>query len=159
MSKDYLPVYRFGQGNAAALDVLQQRQSLAGLESRRPGAQTAKTLASHRLAVLLGKCRAHRYPLETPSSESGTSQYRIARRSVESPTRPEGELRVMASDHRVGAALANQLPGLRRAMSAPVHQRWMNSSRTLCGASCQCRSHHLGRGTSGSRSGPLQSGC
>ena len=117
VSKDYLSLveYRFGQGNAAALDVLQQRQSLAGLESRRPGAQTAKTLASHRLAVLLGEMPGaplsvgNTLPLSPELPNTGLPGDLLNRR----PDLKAAELRVMASDHRVGAALANQLPGLR----------------------------------------------
>ena len=118
VSKEYLQLveFRFGQGDAAALDVFQQRQSVAGLESRMPAAKTAKSLANNRLAVLLGRTPGRPMVSEvkalpaTPAlPASGVPADLLIRR----PDLRAAELRVMASDHRVGAAIANKLPGLR----------------------------------------------
>ena len=47
--------FRFAQGDAAAVDVLQQRQSLASVESRLPASEAALKLAANRLAILRGQ--------------------------------------------------------------------------------------------------------
>jgi NodT family efflux transporter outer membrane factor (OMF) lipoprotein len=118
VSQDYLSLveFRFSQGDAVALDVFQQRQSLAGLESRTPNADLARKLAEHRLALLLGRLPAlapkaseSGLPMTPPLPASGIPADLLGRR----PDLKAAELRVIASDHRVGAALANQLPGLR----------------------------------------------
>ena len=118
VSEDYLALveFRFGQGDAAALDVFQQRQSVANLQSRIPGAKTSRSLANNRLAVLLGRTPGR--PVVTsiqvlPSTPVLPTTGVPADLLIRRPDLRAAELRVMASDHRVGAAIANRLPGLR----------------------------------------------
>ena len=108
--------FRFAQGDAAAVDVLQQRQSLASVESRLPASEAALKLAANRLAILRGQT-----PGPVPQGFTGTLPNAPTLPATGVPAnllqrRPDlkaAEIRVLAADHRVGVAFANRLPSLR----------------------------------------------
>jgi len=107
---------RFAQGQASALEVYQQRQQLAGLEAQVPPVEAAEALLGHQLAVLLGRAPGEQFPagaaqlpVPPPLPASGIPAALAARR----PDLRAARARVVAADHRLGAAIADLLPSIR----------------------------------------------
>lgn len=107
---------RFGEGQATALDVLQQRQQTAATRSQRPLVEARVATLEHQLAILLGAPPRHpsfaevtAFPELPPLPETGVPAALVRRR----PDVRAAELRVVAADYRVGAALADRFPSLR----------------------------------------------
>ena len=109
---------RFGQGLANAVDVLQQRQALAGSRTQLPPVQAARRVLEHQLAVLLGQppsaadvapSGARALPSPPPLPEVGLPADLVKRR----PDVQAARVRVAAADFRVGAALAERFPAIR----------------------------------------------
>ena len=107
---------RFNQGQANALDVHQQRQQLASVESQLPRIQAGVEVLEHELAVLMGQpprnavaevVAALPDPPELP--QAGLPADLLQRR----PDVRAAHLRVLASDYRMAAAIADRLPALR----------------------------------------------
>lgn len=108
--------FRFGQGQVGALDVYQQRQQVAAIEAQLPQAGLDLGVAENRLAVLVGRSpsqlglpSATALPPLPPAPALGVPANLLQRR----PDIRAAEARVLASDHRVGAAFANLFPTLR----------------------------------------------
>jgi multidrug efflux system outer membrane protein len=108
---------RFGEGLASAVDVLQQRQALAGAKTLLPPVKAARRVLEHQLAVLLGRAPADvdegalgatLAPLP-PLPEVGLPGELVQQR----PDVQAARLRVAAADYRVGAALAERFPAIR----------------------------------------------
>lgn len=107
---------RFAEGLATALDVLQQRQQVAGSNAQRPLVEARIAVLEHQLAVLLGAPPEH---LESPARAAfpalpalpgvGVPADLVRRR----PDVRAAEARVVAADYRVGAAIAARFPALR----------------------------------------------
>ena len=107
---------RFGQGQAGAADVLQQRQQVASLRAQLPLVEARIALAEHRLAVLCGEPpqtpvpgQAAAMPALPPPPAIGLPSDLLRRR----PDVRAAERRVVAADHRVGVAVADRFPSLR----------------------------------------------
>ena len=106
---------RFAQGLASALEIYQQRQQLAALGAQRPLIEARIATYQQQLAVLLGKApsaapevaRAE-LPVAPPAPASGLPAGLLGRR----PDVRAAQLRVVAADYRVGAAIADRYPSL-----------------------------------------------
>lgn len=106
---------RFGQGLASSLEVFQQRQQLVSLEAQRPLIEGRLASLHHQLALLLGRppgtipdvARAA-LPDAAPPPASGVPADLLAQR----PDVRAAQMRVVAADHRVGAAIADRYPSL-----------------------------------------------
>ncbi|MEQ8276098.1 MAG: efflux transporter outer membrane subunit [Deltaproteobacteria bacterium] len=107
---------RFGEGLATALDVLQQRQQVAGAKAQRPLVQARIQTLENQLAVLLGAppkqvelAGQDAFPELPPLPGIGVPAELVRRR----PDVRAAEARVVAADYRVGAAIAARFPALR----------------------------------------------
>ncbi|QTA92750.1 putative RND efflux system, outer membrane lipoprotein, NodT family [Desulfonema magnum] len=107
--------FRFGQGQASALDVYQQRQQAAGTRAKIPPIESGLRVFLHQLSVLLG---------DPPQAEI-TEPHGNLPDLPELPmtglpsallkSRPDIQavhFRVAAADHRVSAAIADRFPSL-----------------------------------------------
>jgi len=107
---------RFAQGAASALDVYQQRQHVAATRGQVPGVESRLQVLRHQLAVLLGRppgadvapARAE-LPRLPPLPATGLPADLLQRR----PDVRAALLRLVATDHRVAAAVADRLPSVR----------------------------------------------
>jgi len=106
---------RFAQGLASALEVYQQRQQLAALTSQRPLIEARISGYRQQLALLLGKAPVEApdiaratLPASPPAPKTGIPADVLGRR----PDVRAAQLRVVAADHRVGAAIADRYPSL-----------------------------------------------
>jgi len=113
---------RFGQGQASALDVYQQRRQAASVSAELPLVRSRLEVLEHQLAVLLG---------QTPDTDLGIDRAVLPNL----PTAPHAgipaellrrrpdvraaELRAVAADHRIAAAIADRFPSLRLSASLP----------------------------------------
>jgi multidrug efflux system outer membrane protein len=107
---------RFSEGLASAVDVYQQRQQLAATRTQRPLVKAQLELLEHQLAVLLGQPplmsvadTQGTLPMLRPLPETGVPADLLKRR----PDIRAAELRVIAADYRVAAAVADRLPAIR----------------------------------------------
>ena len=107
---------RFTQGLAHAVDVRQQRQQLSAVEAEVPLVKARKEVLRSQLAVLVGVPPQRDLPLPSgplmsppPVPDTGLPLDILVQR----PDVRAARLRVTAADHRVGAAIADQLPALR----------------------------------------------
>ncbi len=107
---------RFSKGMAGAVDVLQARQQLVGLEAQVPLVEARAMVLSHQLAVLAG-----RPPSEQVLDGAGELPEPPALPKLGLPAeildrRPDvraARRRVAALDHQIGVALADRFPTLR----------------------------------------------
>ncbi|TNF26234.1 MAG: efflux transporter outer membrane subunit [Deltaproteobacteria bacterium] len=106
---------RFGQGLASALEVYQQRQQLAALEAQRPLVAGRIATYENQLAVLLGgapggapEIARATLPPPPPAPTAPIPADVLGRR----PDVRSAQLRVVAADYRVGAAIADRYPSL-----------------------------------------------
>lgn len=122
VSRDYTDLVRlrFKQGLAGALDVRQQEQQLIELESQRPQVQSAIAVLRTQLAILQGLAPQAEIALPTgpvaalpPLPAIGLPADLLNRR----PDLRAAQARVVASDYRVGVALADRFPSLRLSAS------------------------------------------
>ena len=111
---------RYGQGLTTGLAVFQQKQQTAALESQIPPVKSALATQKHRLNILLGQV-------------PGTETYEVGS-LIELPELPEvgiptsilqqrpdvlaARSRVLAADHRVGAAIASRFPQINMSVSS-----------------------------------------
>ncbi len=117
VSETYLKLiqFRFGQGQASALDVYQQRQQSAGIRSKIPPIESGLRVFLHKLSVLLG---------EPPGADIAAPHGNLpdlpdlpmtGLPSALLKSRPDiqaAHFRVAAADHRIGAAIADRFPSL-----------------------------------------------
>lgn len=108
--------FRFGRGLSSALDVFQQRQQTASLESLVPAVDARIDALGHQLAVLAGippgiedPPVAAALPAPPPMPDPGLPADLLRRR----PDVAAAEARLRAADDRAAAAIANRLPALR----------------------------------------------
>jgi NodT family efflux transporter outer membrane factor (OMF) lipoprotein len=104
---------RFAQGLASAIEVYQQRQQLAALRAQRPLASARVAVFENQLSVLMGRPPGsvemqlpENLPPIPPMPSAGVPSEVLARR----PDVRAAMRRVVAADHRVGAAIAAQYP-------------------------------------------------
>lgn len=107
---------RFGQGQGTAVDVLQQRQQVAGTRAEIPPAEARLAVAMNQLAVLLGKPPGTLGDL-APSEKLGSlpPMPEVGVPANLFQTRPDlkaAMLRLRAADFEVASAVADQLPRL-----------------------------------------------
>ena len=115
---------RFGQGLASALDVYQQRQQVAATRAQLPLVDGQLQVLTHQLALLAGRpAVSAEAPTPTPSiptppplPATGLPSELLQRR----PDVRSAHLRVVSSDHRLGAVIADQYPTLRLSASAGI---------------------------------------
>lgn len=109
--------FRFGEGLAAAADVLQQEQLLLTTRRQLPAVQARRATLEHQLALLLGRPPAAgidlagelaALPAPPALPSAGLPSSLLDRR----PDIRAARLRVSAADERVGAAIAARLPSL-----------------------------------------------
>jgi NodT family efflux transporter outer membrane factor (OMF) lipoprotein len=107
---------RFSLGQAAAVDVYQQRLQLAATESQVPLAQARFSVLRNLLAALLG-LPAGKAPLELPKALPALPPLPLTGLPVdllrERPDVRATHLRIRAADHLLGAAIADLYPALR----------------------------------------------
>lgn len=130
---------RFAQGQASAVDVYQQREQLASTETQIPPVKSRLTLATHRLAILLAlppNQAEFSTRLETAYqalvATSATTQNKhfslefVGKLPALEPaadvllSRPDvraAQARLIATDYRVAAAIADRFPTLRLSAS------------------------------------------
>lgn len=106
---------RYAHGMTSALDVLQQRRQTAATSARIPGIESSIAVLRHQLSVLLGQAPekdvagpvqgVDRLP---PLPETGLPVDLLAQR----PDVVAARMRIVATDHRLAAAIADWLPGL-----------------------------------------------
>ncbi len=116
VDEDYLDLVRmrYGQGMTSALDVLQQRQQTAAIRAQIPGVEASIALFRHQLSVLVGRPPQTDVagPISTlddlpPLPPTGVPADLLAQR----PDVVAARLRIVATDHRLAAAIADWLPG------------------------------------------------
>lgn len=109
--------FRFGEGLAAAADVLQQEQLMLSTRRQLPAVLGRRATLEHQLAVLLGRPPADgaalggaRETLPDPPAlpAAGLPADLLTRR----PDIRAAQVRVAAADERVGAAIAGRLPSI-----------------------------------------------
>lgn len=112
---------RYRNGLATALDVYQQRQVIAQIESVIPPLEAKLQTACHELAVLIGEPPRSELNLAAPNlpelgalPDPGLPADLLARR----PDLRAAGLQLQAADWRVSAARADRLPALRLSASA-----------------------------------------
>ena len=113
---------RFQQGQAVAVDVYQQRQLVARSRAQLPLVHAQLRLREHQLAVLLGQSPgtdvagdAAELPGVPGLPATGVPSGLLKRR----PDMRAAELRIIASDHRLAAAIADRFPSVRLTASLP----------------------------------------
>jgi multidrug efflux system outer membrane protein len=111
---------RFSRGLASSLDVYQQRQQVAALRARMPLIESHIMVLAHQLNILLGKTPGSDIgpipallPELWPQPTAGIPAELLTRR----PDVRAAQMRVLAADERVGAALADRFPALRLSAS------------------------------------------
>lgn len=107
---------RFGQGQGTAVDVLQQRQQVAGTRADIPPAESSLAVAMNQLAVLLGQPPGTLGEL-MPDAKLGTlpPMPQVGAPANLFALRPDlkaAMLRLRAADYEVASAVADQLPRL-----------------------------------------------
>ena len=109
-----------GEGNA--LDVLQQRGRLAGVERALPAVTSQKRRAANAYAVLLGDLPDGRGPTEDqrPTLERLTALTSPRRLLADRPDLRAAFLALLAADYEVAAAIADRLPRLSIGLSYGV---------------------------------------
>lgn len=121
-NKTYLELveFRFGQGLASALDVLQQRQQVAAAEAELPLLVAQLAVLEHQMAELLGRSPKDaqislegELPALPPLPKLGVPADLLKRR----PDVRAAFKRVLAADYRIGAAIADRFPTLRLSAS------------------------------------------
>lgn len=115
---DYLKLVdlRFRKAQATAVDLLQQKESIAALQTQLPGLQSTEQQLRHELALLLGN--SPQQPLDLnqleipqlpPLPATGLPVDLLARR----PDIRAAGMRIKAADRQLSAAKANRLPALK----------------------------------------------
>ena len=108
---------RFGQGQADAVAVLQQRQQLAAVRAQVPLIEAQVKILEHQLAALLGRAphqpKVARTPTRLPVVPALPSAGLPATVLGRRPDIRAARIRVQAADHRVGVALADRFPNVR----------------------------------------------
>ncbi|MDC0358853.1 efflux transporter outer membrane subunit [Oligoflexia bacterium] len=127
---------RFGQGQASAVEVYQQREQLASTETQIPLTTASLEIEQHRLAVLLGRTPDDTsfLPAEYLPGNSAASATDVVSKTYETlgaflPAPPKmglpastllkrpdlraAQAKVAAADYRVAAAIADRFPALR----------------------------------------------
>jgi NodT family efflux transporter outer membrane factor (OMF) lipoprotein len=116
---------RFSLGQAAALDVYQQRQQLAATESQLPLAEARLALARNLMAALLGR-PAGEALAEDPGPLPRLSPFPGAGAPADLlQARPDIRAafeRIRVADHRLGAAVADRYPAVR--LTARTGYQW-----------------------------------
>lgn len=115
---DYLKLVdlRFRKAQATAVDLLQQKESIAALQTQLPGLQSTEQQLRHELALLLG--RSPQQPLNLkqleipqlpPLPATGLPVDLLTRR----PDIRAAGMRIKVADWQLSAAKANRLPALK----------------------------------------------
>lgn len=124
--------HRFGQGQASALDVLQQRQQLSSLQARAPGIRARRAQLEHALELSVGQVPGaglQRQPGSLPEAPPLPALGLPAQLLNQRPDLRATRARVEAADHRIGAALAERFPALR--LSASTGFRGLSPAELL----------------------------
>ena len=107
---------RFGTGQASAVDVYQQREQVASIETQIPLVESFLGVQMHRLAVLLGRDPTDtvvfglsKVPELPELPDTGIPAALLQRR----PDVRAAQTRVLAADYRVAVAVADRFPALR----------------------------------------------
>ncbi|MFH2007848.1 MAG: efflux transporter outer membrane subunit [bacterium] len=115
--------FKFGQGQARAADVLQQRQLIESLRGDRSQVESQAQVLRHQLAVLAGRApgklvprRIRGLPRLPPLPRAGVPARLLERR----PDVRSAYYKVRAANRRVAAALADRFPRLSISASASV---------------------------------------
>ena len=111
---------RFGAGQATAVDVYQQREQLAAIQVQVPAARQRLARSEHLLSTLCGRPpglgmvdAAKILPALPPLPATGLPIDLLERR----PDVRAARARLVAQDHRLGAAMADRYPSLRFSVS------------------------------------------
>ncbi len=112
---------RFGQGLSSAVEVYQQKQQVENIRAQFPGTRMQRKLLEHQLSIMLGR---------QPSNPVTLDKNKLPELKTLPPTgipavilrkRPDvraAELRLVAADHRVAAAIADRFPSISLSASA-----------------------------------------
>lgn len=112
---------RFEQGAGSVLAIRQQEQQQAAVDAQLPLLQAQQQVLRNQLALLLAAPAADvlaAVPETLPQLQAAPSDGVPADLLLQRPDVQAAQRRVVAADHRVGAALAARLPGLRMTGSA-----------------------------------------
>ena len=106
---------RFNKGMATILDVFQQRQQVAAIRAQIPDIEANLELVHHQLSVFLGYAPKKKLNLQRVALPSVPEFSIDAVPMTVLQRRPDvraAQLRVLAADHSVGAAIADRFPSL-----------------------------------------------
>ena len=119
--------FRFGRGIVGAVDVMQQKSQVEAVRAQRPAIAMRMRLAEQRLAVLLGKSPGFRLALaetsELPALAATPTAGVPAAVLAARPDIRAAQQRMLAVDHRLGAAKADLLPAIRLSASSGFQGR------------------------------------
>ncbi len=127
LNETYLELVRlrFGQGQATALDVLQQRQQVTATRAQLPLVDARLAVLQNQLSILTGRppgavvVQDATLPALPPPPPTGVPLDLLRRR----PDVRAAHARILAADHRVGAAIADRYPALRLSASTGFQGR------------------------------------
>ena len=106
---------RFGQGISSAVDVYQQKQQVESLKEQFPRTRMQLKLLEHQLAVMLGRPSVSVLQSENFKLPEIKGLPPAGVPSVVLRNRPDvkaAELRLIAADHRLAAAIADRFPSI-----------------------------------------------
>lgn len=116
ISGDYLELveYRFNNGLASALEVYQQRSAVAAVEALVPESEASVTVLENTLNLLLGREPGTAIPavLKLPVFPTEHQTSITSDRLRNRPDVRAAELRLIAADYRLAAAIADRLPSI-----------------------------------------------
>ena len=116
VSRNFLELveFRFTNGLASALEVFQQRSALAAVEALVPESEASVQVLENTLNLLLGREPGSPVP-ETMALPSLPARFTAGLPATVLRNRPDvrsAELRLIASDYRLAAAIADRFPSL-----------------------------------------------
>lgn len=112
---------RFANGGATAVDVFQQREQLASVAAQVPPARARLATSEHLLATLTGQAPRLAWvtPSDAPPELAELPALGLPAELLEHrPDVRAARARIVAQDHRLGAALADRYPSLRLSASS-----------------------------------------
>jgi NodT family efflux transporter outer membrane factor (OMF) lipoprotein len=114
---------RFGQGISSAVDVYQQRLQVENIKAQFPKTRMQQKLLEHQLAIMLGRQPSAVIPIagiDIPQVKDLPPTGIPADVLKNRPDVRAAELRLIAADHRLAAAIADRFPSISLSATAGV---------------------------------------